>query len=213
MAEAQELETERAEAPKPDPGVAYSPEEYAAHMDERKTLTEAARDSAKTFDQAVLAFGSAIFGASVAFLKDVAPHPQRFTLKWLGGAWILFASGLLAALMSFIWSHRACMSEIDAASAILGKPEAQRPSNRWSTLTDYCNYICVGLLFLGLISWAVFALENLSEGENVMAQHPQNQPPQPYEKVEKGYVPPKAPPPPPRTSQTTVPPATQSPKK
>ena len=210
MAEAQEPETERAEAPEPDPGAAYSPEEYAAHMDERKTLTEAARDSAKTFDQAVLAFGSAIFGASVAFLKDVAPHPQRFTLKWLGGAWLLFASGLLAALMSFIWSHRACMSEIDAASATLGKPDVQRPVNRWSALTDWCNYVCVGLLFLGLVFWSIFALENLSEGENVMAQHSQNQPPQPYQKEERGYVPPKAPPPPPRTNQSTVP---QSPKK
>lgn len=192
---------------------AYSPEEYAAHMEERKTLIEAARESAKTFDQAVLAFGSAVFGASIAFLKDVAPHPQTFTLKWLGGAWFLFTAGLLAALMSFIWSHKACMSEIDAASATLGKPNVQRPPNRWSALTDKCNYVCVGLLFIGLSSWSVFAIENLSQGGNTVAQPSQNQPPQPYEKVEKGYVPPKAPPPPPRTNQSNVPPASQSPKK
>lgn len=131
-------------------GATYSPEEYTAHMEERKTLIEAARESAKTFDQAVLAFGSAVFGASIAFLKDVAPHPQTSTLKWLGGAWFLFSAGLLAALMSFIWSHKACMSEIDAASATLGRPNVQRPANRWSALTDKCNYVCVGLLFLGL---------------------------------------------------------------
>lgn len=54
----------------------YTPEEYAAHMEERKTLIEAARESAKTFDQAVLAFGSAIFGASIAFLKDALTARQ-----------------------------------------------------------------------------------------------------------------------------------------
>jgi hypothetical protein len=187
----------------------YSPEDYAAYMEERKTLIEAARESAKTFDQAVLAFGSAIFGASVAFLKDVAPHPQHFTLKWLGFAWFLFSFGLFAALLSFIWSHKACMFEIDAASAALGKPGAQRPSNKWSTLTDWCNYLCIGLLFLGLASWSIFALENLDQGENIMSQQSQNQPPQPYEKVEKGYVPPKAPPPPPRANQTTPLPASE----
>ena len=205
MADVEEQESEM--------GAAYTPEEYAAHMEERKTLIEAARESAKTFDQAVLAFGSAIFGASIAFLKDVAPHPQTFTLKWLGGAWLLFSAGLLAALMSFIWSHKACMSEIDAATATLGKPNAQRPANRWSELTDKCNYVCIGLLFLGLASWSIFALENLNQGGNTVAQQSQNQPPQPYEKVEKGYVPPKAPPPPPRTNQSTVPPTSQPPKK
>ncbi len=194
-------------------GAAYTPEEYAAHMEERKTLIEAARESAKTFDQAVLAFGSAVFGASIAFLKDVAPHPQTFTLKWLGGAWLLFSAGLLAALMSFIWSHKACMSEVDAATATLGKPNAQRPANHWSALTDKCNYVCIGMLFLGLASWSIFALENLNQGGNTVVQQSQNQPSQPYEKLEKGYVPPKAPPPPPRTNQSTVLPTSQSPKK
>jgi hypothetical protein len=191
----------------------YSAEDYAAYMQERKTLIEAARESAKTFDQAVLAFGSAIFGASVAFLKDVAPHPGHVTLKWLGIAWLLFSLGILAALLSFIWSHKACMFEIDAASATLGKPDAPRPSNRWSTFTDWCNYLCIGLLFLGLASWSIFALENLDQGGNLLSQHSQNQTPQPYEKVERGYVPPKAPALPPRANQTTPPPASEPAKR
>jgi hypothetical protein len=39
----------------------------AQYMEERKGLIDAARESARTFDQAVLAFGSAVFGASIAF--------------------------------------------------------------------------------------------------------------------------------------------------
>jgi len=71
----------------PDEPEGYTPEEHSQHLDERKSLIDAARESARTFDKAVLAFGSAVFGASIAFIKDVAPLPQHYTLKWLGVAW------------------------------------------------------------------------------------------------------------------------------
>jgi hypothetical protein len=61
--------------------------------DERKEYVDAARESARTFDKAVLTFGSAVFGFSIAFLKDIAPTPARETLKWLGASWLLFSLG------------------------------------------------------------------------------------------------------------------------
>lgn len=182
----------------------YSQEAYTAYIAERTTLIEAARESAKTFDQAVLAFGSAVFGASIAFLKDVAPHPQRFTLKWLAGAWLFFSLGLLAALLSFIWSHRACMRQVEIASATLLRPDEPEPQNKWSTRTDWCNYLCILLLFTGLASWSVFALENLNQGES-MADQTHTRVPQQGDLVQKGYVPPKAAVPPPRSVTTPQP--------
>ena len=172
--------------------VSYTEAEYVAHMDERKTLIEAARESSKTFDQAVLAFGSAVFGASIAFLKDVAPHPRLFTLRWLGASWFLFSLGLLAALFSFIFSHKACMAEVDASHASLLDRTAIRLENRWSRATDRLNYLCIGMLFFGMMFWVIFALENVAYGGSAM-----NQPQSPTDKLERGYVPPKAPPPPP----------------
>jgi len=93
--------------------VSYPSEEHALHIAERTALIEAARESARTFDQAVLAFGSAIFAASIAFLKDVAPHTMLYSLKWLGCSWSLFAIGLLFLMLSFLFSHKACMRGID----------------------------------------------------------------------------------------------------
>jgi hypothetical protein len=136
--------------------------DHVQYMEERKGLIDAARESARTFDQAVLAFGSAVFGASIAFLKDVAPNPQAYTLKGLGIAWGLFSFGLLSVMLSFLFSHKACIFDIATGMEELKSRDYQRPKNRFSPITDWCNYVGIGLLFLGLLSWMTFALENLS---------------------------------------------------
>ena len=146
---------------------------HAQFMSERDALIDAARESARTFDQAVLAFGSAVFGASIAFLKDVAPTPQHYTLKWLGVSWGCFSVGLLAVILSFLFSHRACMFEIEVGANTLVKKDFQRPKNRWSIATDLCNGLCVTFLFCGLVSWSIFAFENLAS-EKPCQTIPQN---------------------------------------
>jgi hypothetical protein len=188
---------------------------YDVQLDERKQLIDAARESSRTFDKAVLAFGSAIFGFSIAFLKDIAPRPVPATLGWLLGSWLLFSFGLLSILLSFLFSHRACMFEIDRGQEALnqyakGEKEFKLRKNRWSIATDCCNVVCVVLLFFGLFSWSIFAYENLSQGDTQV-----NKVDVPIEK--KGYVPPPAPKTPPQQqtpSRPASPPANQpGPKK
>jgi len=187
----------------------YNPVEQAErkhseYIEERKLLIDAARESARTFDQAVLAFGSAIFGASIAFLKDVAPKPQHYSLKWLAASWTCFSIGLLGVMLSFLFSHRACMFEIETGWKQLQDPAFKPPKNLWSSITYVCNYLCVSLLFLGLMSWSVFACENLSTGESTLGKP--NVPQTDSEK--RGYVPPSTPP---RTPPPTVPPSSPPP--
>ena len=160
--------------------------EYKLFLEERKLLIDAARESARTFDKAVLAFGSAVFGFSIAFVKDIAPSPYPESLPWLGVSWALFAIGLLAILLSFLFSHRACMFEIKVGEEGLGKTNYARKKNRWSVATNVCNALCVAFLFSGLICWSEFAYKNLHYGATTM-----NKVTTPTEK--KGYVPPPAP--------------------
>jgi hypothetical protein len=164
----------------------YDTAQHTQYLEERKLLIEAARESSRTFDQAVLAFGSAVFAASIAFLKDVAPKPQAFTLKWLGLSWGSFSLGLLAILFSFLFSHRACMFEINENGKQLEDASHDRKDNRWSLITDRCNFFCIGLLFLGLAFWSIFAIENLKYGESTVKDT--NSPHSPQQ-VERGYVP------------------------
>jgi hypothetical protein len=188
-------------------GGGFAQKDYEVHLDERKQLIDAARESARTFDQAVLAFGSAVFGFSIAFLKDIAPNPAPETLKWLGASWLLFSLGLLAILLSFLFSHRACMFQIKVGERALGGQEDKPTGNPWSKATNWCNIACVVLLFLGLLCWSTFALDNLKHGAAQM-----NKVQTPTEK--KGYVPPAPPAKAPSQQQTppSAPPATQ-PKK
>jgi hypothetical protein len=183
---------------------------YDVLLDERKLLIDTARESARTFDKAVLAFGSVAFGFSIAFIKDIAPKPASNTLMWLFGAWLLFSFGLLSIMLSFLFSHKACMVQIERGKEWLdtlrkGVKKFELRTNRWSVATDCCNVVCVVLLFLGLLSWTLFAYENLRQGDAQV-----NKVDVPIEK--KGYVPP----PPPKAplqqqtpSRPTPPPANQ----
>jgi hypothetical protein len=183
--------------------------EHAQFMEERDKLIDAAREGARTFDKAVLTFGSAVFGASIAFIKDVAPNPELSTLIWLGGAWFFFSLGLLAVILSFLFSQKACMFEIDVGAKELESRRTDndylRRNNHWSFINTTCNYLCVAFLFGGLVLWSVFAFKNLAVGASMTHNLPTN-PSQP-DTVKKSYTPQKAPPPPPSSApQPTTPP-------
>jgi hypothetical protein len=184
----------------------FQQKEYELYLDERKQLIDAARESSRTFDKAVLTFGAAVFGASIAFLKDIAPIPAAETMKWLGASWLLFSLGLLAILLSFVFSHRACMFEIDVGQKALGSCDFKRKRNLWSVATISCNFLCIALLFIGLLCWSRFAFENLSHKEAPMDKLQ-------ISTEKRGYVPP-APPAKAPSQQQAPPPTTQStPKK
>jgi hypothetical protein len=165
----------------------YAQKEHELYLEERKQLVDAARESSRTFDKAVLTFGAAVFGASVAFLKDISPRPAPDTLKWLGAAWLLFSLGLLSILLSFLSSHRACLFEIECATKEVlfrGQPAKK---HRWSTTTTWCNFLSIVLLFFGLLCWSIFAFANLSHGGTLSTDKVEI----PTEK--RGYVPPSPP--------------------
>jgi hypothetical protein len=165
--------------------------EFKVHLEERKLLIDAARESARSFDQAVLAFGSAAFGFSVAFLKDVVSVPAPQTLKWLALSWGAFSVGLLAILLSFLFSHRACLFEIHVGEESLGKPVYKRKKNRWSAATNWCNGLSITFLFIGVLCWSIFAFDNLSVGGVPMNKRSVDQ--SQNDSGKAGYVPPSAP--------------------
>jgi uncharacterized membrane protein len=185
----------------PGEGKPTEPTGHALYLEERKLLIDAARESARTFDKAALAFGSAAFGASVALLKDVVPRPSADSLSWLRISWLCFSLGILVIMLSFLFSHRACLFEIERAYDAVTEPEsAQAKQNRWADATHICNGLCVALLFAGIVLWGHFAIINLKHPENTAMS----------ETVKKGYVPPQ--PARPQPSQQPSQPPQQQPK-
>ena len=141
--------------------IVYTTEQHAQHMEERKLLIDASRESSRTFDNAMLTFGSAVFGFSIAFIKDVAPHPLTSTLWWLAASWLLFALGLLVICLSFLFSQRACDVEIKESVERLKNAGHESARNKWSDATAGCNLSCVVLFFSGIVCWSIFAFRNL----------------------------------------------------
>ena len=153
---------------------ATAQKDHEQYLEERKQLVDAAREGIRTFDKAVLTFGSAVFGFSIAFLKDIAPNPAPDTLKWLGAAWLLFSLGLLTILLSFLFSHRSCLFEIKCYTQRMGNPGSEQPRNAWSAATDWCNFLCIAFIFIGLLCWSIFALDNFSHRETPSVNKIQN---------------------------------------
>lgn len=140
----------------------YAQRAHAQYLEERKALIDAAREASRTFDQAVLAFGSAVFGASVAFIKDVAPRPRPYTIPWLFTSWVCFTVGLLAVMLSFMFSQRACFFRVEEAEIQLRDSQAKPRRDVWGFWTHFCNISCLVLLFVGIACWIIFAGANLT---------------------------------------------------
>src|SRR4051794_31182684 len=86
----------------------------ARHLDAlaeyKKHLIESGHTASQDFDKAIMTLAAGALGISIAFINQVAPHPQH--KEWVGAAWFLFAASLVAILMSFITSQSAIRWEL-----------------------------------------------------------------------------------------------------
>jgi len=137
----------------------FEQKKYQLYIDERKLLIQAEQEGARTFDKAILTFASGSFGVSIAFIKDVVPHPYVNTLWLLGTSWALFSICLITILFSFLASQNACKKNIDLAyQKIMNAKEAK---NQWSTITLISNYFSLIFLTLAFIVSGCFVYWNL----------------------------------------------------
>ncbi len=138
---------------------AFKEKKYQLFIDERKLLIQAEQEGAKTFDKAILTFTSGAFGVSIAFLKDIVPHPFPNTFWLIGYSWALFSLSLLSILFSFLASQNACKKSIELAYEKIMNDKNE--TNTWSTVTLISNYCSLLLLALAFIFSGCFVYWNL----------------------------------------------------
>lgn len=131
---------------------------YQLYLEDRKMLVDAWREGSRTFDKAILTFGSGSFAVSIAFLKDVVPNPLPNTLWLLGWSWILFSAALIIILFSFIASQNACQAQIDITYDDLINNRKRR--NMWTTITSICNYSAIAVLAAAFVFAGCFVYWN-----------------------------------------------------
>ena len=137
----------------------FTDQSYQLYLDERKLLIDAEREGARTFDKAILTLASGAFGFSIAFLKDIVPHPHSNTLCLLGWSWSLFSISLVIILFSFLSSQYACRFQIDLSYDELMSNKTRK--NVWATITDICNFASIIVLTSAFFFWGCFVFWNV----------------------------------------------------
>jgi hypothetical protein len=99
-------------------------------------------------------------GISVAFIKDIAPHPVY--TGWLAVAYLGFGLALLLILFSFMFEQKAYRQQRVILDAIArNTPKERLPRNWWSMTTLILNISSVVVFIVGAIGIAMFAWLNI----------------------------------------------------
>jgi hypothetical protein len=171
----------------------------SSYLQERTSLVEIEQKSADQHDKAILAVATGGLALSITFLKDIAPHPQPETWKFLGLSWGFFVLGILTILSSFLTSQSACRKQrdyldqhyLEGPAAVAGK------KNWWSFVTHWLNVASYVFVFFAVVFLTVFTWVNLGKGgQNPMDDKTHDQqisPGSEPRQVKAGYVPPKPP--------------------
>ncbi len=121
----------------------------------RQWLFQVHHTASRDYDKALMMIAGGGLGISIAFIRDVGPHPN---MKWLLGAgWFLLALSLLVILIAFVTSQKALLREIGDLDDSAAKP---RP-NLHAEWTGILNLVSGGCCVLGVVCVLIFAGYNL----------------------------------------------------
>lgn len=135
--------------------------ERKEYLEERKLSIELEREAAHSFDQAMLTLSAGALGLSITFIRQVAPTTTHYK-EWLFRAWGGFILALLAILVSFLVSQFALRRQRDILDLEYeSKLDARQQKNLPASITNLLNLVSIVFFIAGVISFTVFAAENL----------------------------------------------------
>ncbi len=133
----------------------------------RDHLVEAGHTASRDYDRAIMALSGGALGVSLAFVRDLVPHPRE--VLWLMLAWGLFATSLLAILVSFLTSQaaiRVALDQYDRGKADRGEDDKSEAEHGEAggvpgVMTIVLNALAAGAFVVGVICVLVFGWFNL----------------------------------------------------
>lgn len=138
--------------------------ERETYLEERKSLVEAEREAAGSFDKAMITLSAGALGLSITFIRELAPMPQSETVALLIIAWGGFIVALLSTLSSFLFSQSAMRRQRDILDLDYeGAPPAQAMKNIPATITNMLNWFSIACFIIGVIFLALFSISNLPQ--------------------------------------------------
>jgi len=139
---------------------------YKVYLEERKSLVDAVREGARSFDKTILALASGAFGLSLTFIRQISPNIRPEIVFLLIYAWIGFCISLLSTLISFLTSQSACLKQIKTLEAEYLNSQSDHDKkdnlkNMASVCTWWLNILSIFAFIIGVIFLAIFSISNL----------------------------------------------------
>ena len=136
----------------------FSREEY---LELRKSFVAAEHAAVNSLDQGLLTLSGSLLALSITFVEQLAAKPPRF-IWLLGIAWLFLLVSLLAALLSFHWSHAAWRQQIEILDQYQnGQISEQAAKNAASETTRKSNLVSITCFIVGTVLLAIFVVFNL----------------------------------------------------
>ncbi len=122
----------------------------------RDWLVKAHHTASQDFDRAVMTLAGGGLGVSIAFVRDIAPHP---THKWmLGVGWLGFTLSLVCVFVSLLTSQATSLRMIEDIDE---NRDSRERFNMPGWATDLLNTLAAVFLVSGVGFVVLFALYNL----------------------------------------------------
>lgn len=137
---------------------------YQVYLDERKSLSDAIKETSQQFDKAILTLAAGALALSLTYTRDIVQTLKPWTLGMLYSSWIAFTSSILSTLISFFASQKTCYRQIEIMQEefIEEKPTETDKENPYKKWTVRLNIISISLFVLGVIFLIIFSSVNLS---------------------------------------------------
>lgn len=112
------------------------------YLAERKLLIDGEKESARTFDKAMLTLSAGALGLSITFIRYVAPHPRLKIVLFL--AWLGFGIALTVTILGLHFSQLAFRRARDILDDYQGGklPNLSQP-NCYARVTNIMNWLAV----------------------------------------------------------------------
>jgi hypothetical protein len=140
---------------------------YQVYLDDRKTLINLKAEDSRLLDKSILTLSGGAFGISLAFLRQIAPDPESWSIGVLISSWVLFGISILTTLISLKTSQRACEKQIEIlegdSSQENDNQEERVVRNSASTLTNRLNYCSITSFIIGAVLLSIFSIVNLTK--------------------------------------------------
>ena len=149
--------------------------DYNTYLKERKSLIDAEREGARSFDKFILTLSAGSFGLSLTFINKIASDITRWTIWLLAVTWSFFLLSILSTLVSFLMSQLSCRRQRDIIDkACTEGTDPCNETNKPSQWTDWLNVASIAFFVLGALFLIIFSITNVYEGGCNMAKDSNN---------------------------------------